>query len=412
MVNVIRRLPTLPAIVLAFTAASQDGVLFANENLDVNSIVQGALQAEVDGDSRLCKVLLARALDRDPNHLQAQWHSGHVHVKHQWLTLDQAEDRALQRGKVAEYRKLRDVSAGSLTGELALARWCRKYGFQNRERLHWTDALRLDPSNLEARRRLGVRMFKGRLLTPNQIKDWRQAIRANQLVSRYWNPRLKRWRREIESAPVPEQTDAWKELVRIVDAEAIPFLEPTFATSEPKVHELIVEILGNIDEQAATDILVRMALYGSSHKVRLTAIEKLRNRSWFGFVPNLLDRLQSPVEGHYFVHSFGGTLHANIRYSQEQPSQVVNVSRSVVAQYPVVVMPMTTENKIRRAYAQQRSELARVASNQYERVSEAIQEVQDMNANIGSHERLKLETEKDMSVIIRNAAVDLHYSNN
>jgi hypothetical protein len=42
-------------------------------------------------------------------------------------------------------------------------------------------------------------------------------------------------------------------------------------------------------------------------------------------------------------------------------------------------MPNTTEKKIRRAYAQQRVALAKEASKQYQRVSEAIQEVQEMN---------------------------------
>lgn len=385
MVNVIRRLPTMPAIVLAFTAASQDGVLFANENLNVNSIVQVALQAEVDGDSRRCQILLDRVLQRDPNLPQARWHSGHVQVKHQWLTLDQAEERALRLGKVAKYRSLRDAYAGSLAGELALARWCRKYDFHNRERLHWTGALQLDPSNLEARRRLGVRMFKGHLLTPIQIKEWRQSIRAYQVASQYWNPRLKRWRSEIETAPEPDQTEAWQELARIVDAAAVPLLERTFATSKPEVHELIVEILGNIEEQIATDTLVRMAIYGSSSTVRWTAAEKLRGRSWYEFVPNLLDRLHSPVEGRYFVHSFEGTLFSVIRYSHEQPSRVVNVSRSVTAQYPVVVMPNTTEKDIRQAYAQQRVELAKQASDQYQRVSKTIRKVQDMNALTSSY---------------------------
>ena len=385
MVNANRRLPTLPTIVMAFIAVSQHGVLVAKENLDVSSFVRAALQAELEGDTQRCKVLLACALERDPNHHEARWHSGHVQVKNQWLTLDQAEARASDRGTVSEYRKLRDLAAGSLAGELALARWCRKYRLKNRERLHWTDALRLDPSNLEARRRLGVRMFKGRLLTPNQIKDLSQAIRANQLTSRYWNPRLKRWRSEIDRAPEPKQTEAWQELARITDADVVPLLERTFATSDPEVHHHIVEILGNIEEQIATDTLVRMALYGSSPKVRWAATDKLRGRSWFEFVPNLLDRLQSPIEGRYDVHSFGGTLYGSIRYSHEQPSQVVNVSRSVVAQYPVVIMPNTTEKKIRRAYAQQRAELAKEASNQYRRVSEAIQEVQDMNARTSSY---------------------------
>ena len=379
MVTVIPRLLTLPAIVLAFSAAAQDGVPAA-EQVDANLIVQAALQAEVDGDPSHREVLLTRALQRDSKHLPARWHSGHVQVQDQWLTLEQAENDATQQGTVAAYRKLRDLHAGSLTGELALAQWCRKHGLQERERLHWAGALRLDPSNREARRRLGVREFYGRLLTANQIKDWKQTRRDIERASQVWTPRLKRWRREIESAPFPNQTEAWQQLTNVTDAEAVPSLVRIFATSQPELQRQIVEVLGNIKEQVAIDALVRLVVDGPSSEIREAAAVKLSDRSWFGFVPNLLVRLETTVECQYYVQTFGDGVYCNIRYSQEQPSKVLNVSQSVHAQFPISIGRNSTEIGISDTIARQREAIFNEASNQYRQVSRALQAVQAKNA--------------------------------
>ena len=387
MFTLLTRFPALSAIVLAFTGLAQDGVVGANEEPvpganekeDANSIVQAALQAEVDGDMPLREALLTRALECNSNHSPARWHSGHVQVSDQWLTVDQAEDNATRKSAVAAYRKLRNLHAGSLTGELALARWCRKHRLPQRERLHWAGALRLDPSNTESRRRLGVREFDGRLLTANQIKDWKENRRAIERASQYWRPRLKRWRREIESSPSPNQSEAWKQFSNVEDHEAVPSLVQMFATSKPEMQRHIVEVLGNIKEQVATDALVRLAVDGPSSEIREAAGAELSDRSWFGFVPSLLNRLGATVECRYYVDTFGDGIFSNISYSQEQPFRVLNVSRSVNARYPIVIQPNATESGISNAVYRQRAAVTNEASNQYRRVFQALQAVQAKN---------------------------------
>ena len=116
----------LAVILQAFTSAAEDGVPDSDEKSDSNSVVQAALQAEVDGDTLRREALLAHALERDPRHLAARWHSGHVRIDDRWLTVEQAE-----QGAVAAYRQLRDRHAGNLAGEVSLARWCRKKGLRD-----------------------------------------------------------------------------------------------------------------------------------------------------------------------------------------------------------------------------------------------------------------------------------------
>ena len=100
------RLLTLSGMLLALTAAAEDGALGPEEKADTNSIVQAALQAEVDGDTSRREVLLTRALERNSKHLPARWHSGHVQSEDRWLTLEEAEggdlDPLVARGCVVQ----------------------------------------------------------------------------------------------------------------------------------------------------------------------------------------------------------------------------------------------------------------------------------------------------------------------
>lgn len=225
---------------------------------------------------------------------------------------------------------------------------------------------------------MGVREFYGRLLTAEQIEDWKQARRAYHRASQFWTPRLKRWRREIERAPSPDQTEAWQQLRSVNDAGAVPSLEQMFHKSEHELQRQIVYVLGNIEEQVATDVLVRLAIYSRSSEIRQAAATKLSDRSWFGVVPNLLVRLETPVEYRYYVQTIGDGVYSEIRYSQEQPSAVVNFSQSVHAQFPIQIARNSTERGVRGAVARQRLAVA----GQYRRISEALQAVQAKNAQM------------------------------
>lgn len=374
----LRSLFALSVILLALTCAAEDDVPGLDGNTDANSIVQAALRAEVNGDAPRREALLAGALQREPKHLAARWHSGYVRINDSWMTVEQAEQSTTEKGAAAAYRNLRDRQSGTLAGELSLARWCRKHGMEERERLHWANLLRLDPNNKEARGRLGLREFRGQLLTVEQIEDWKQGMQKYQRALKEWDSTLSRWRREIESSPTPRRTEAWRQLLSLYDPEAVPSLEKMFPKVDLDLQLDIVSALGNIEDQIATDALVRLALNARSSEIREAAATELSDRSWFGFVPNLLCRLESPVECRYAMNTLGDGVLSEIRFSQENQSAVVNVSRSVNAQFPVTVVNKTPDVLVRASIRQQKS-IAQEASRQYRRILESLHAVQTKN---------------------------------
>jgi hypothetical protein len=297
-----------------------------------------------------------------------------------WLTVDEAEHSTAEKGVVAAYRELRDRHSGNLAGEVSLARWCRKNGFEERERLHWAGSLYFDRNNREARQRLGVREFRGRLLTAEQIENWKLAMRQYERALQVWNPRLNRWRREIESSTSPHQTEAWRRLASLDAAEAVPSLQQMFRKAEFELQLQVVSVLGNIREQVATDALVRLSVDSPSPDIRQEAATQLSDRSWFGFVPNLLGRLETPVECRYSVTTFGAGILSDVRYSKETPSAIVKVSHSVNSQFPIspvrrggdlITFPFLLQQKL----------AADEASRQYRRVLKSLQAVQTKNAH-------------------------------
>jgi tetratricopeptide (TPR) repeat protein len=371
----------LSLILLALTFALKSGAHGSDEDSDASSIVQEALQAEVDGDTAQRRALLDRALQLDPNHSAARWHSGYVRLDGAWLTVDEAEQSPSVKVIVAAYQTLRNAHSGSLAGELAMARWCRKKGLEHQERLHWANSLNFDRNNREARRRLGVREFRGQLLTAEQIEDWKLAMRDYEQALESWNPRLNRWRREIESSPSPDQTEAWRQLASVDVAEAVPSLAHAFRKANIELQLHMVSVLGNIEGQAATDVLARLSIDSPRSEIRQAAATQLGNRSWFGFVPNLLGRLETPVECRYVVNTLGSGVLTEVRYSKETPSAVVNVSHSVNSQFPISPnRHPSSGNLIVFPFAMQEKLIANEAARQYRRIRESMQAVEANNA--------------------------------
>lgn len=149
--------PQLAVIALAIAPLTLAAGAEAGDATD--SIVRRAMEAEVDGKPALRQSLLFDALQQNPQHGVARWQLGHVQVGEQWWTVEELERKNRDAELVTTYSSLRDRHSGNLAGEISLARWCRKHGFGDRERLHWIRTLRLDSSNAEARRRLRLREF-------------------------------------------------------------------------------------------------------------------------------------------------------------------------------------------------------------------------------------------------------------
>ncbi len=379
----------LPALILA----AEDDLLVVQES-PASAIVKAALQAEVDGDASRRKALLDAALESEPQHAEARWHSGYVHVNDQWIEVASAEKITAESPAPTHYRKLRDRTvsglapsldrsnfAGSLADELSLARWCRKHGLEDREKLHWTNVVRLDPSNAEARQRLGLREFRGRLMTASQIQDWKQGMQEYQRALDEWNPKLSRWRREIERSSLPQLTDAWQQFTKLDDATAVPSLEKIFYRSDLDFQRKIIPVLGNIQDQIATDALMRISLNTENSELRHAAATELGDRSWFGFVPNLLAQLETPVQYRYVVKTLSAGVTSQLYLTKENPDAVVTVSNSVTTGVPLYIDPerRTAGNLVRMELLQQ-ERIAEEASKLYRQLAASVQAVERTNA--------------------------------
>jgi hypothetical protein len=290
-------------------------------------LVQAALQAEVSGKTDERGLLLRQAASRDPNYAPARWHSGYVSMGGQWRSIEEVQRRAAADPRLAEYRRLRDAQAGTPPGELTLARWCKQNGLDDQARFHWKRVLLVQPQNLEAQKALGVQWYRGRLLTPEEIKQ-AQADRAQPAKDRArYRTEAKRWQKHWDS-----QVAQWREAAKRSDSglassiraelAAIDFSTPTLASAAiNNLHALVLErsrsdkdqnalrqvglalvkALDAITEPAATHSMI---LYSVDHpiaEVRAVAADALKKRPKGTYVPWLLARMVSPIESSYAI---------------------------------------------------------------------------------------------------------------
>ncbi|MCO8125389.1 polymorphic toxin-type HINT domain-containing protein [Stieleria sp. TO1_6] len=298
---------------------------------DSETLVQKALQAELDGNLQQRQVYLASAIQQDPNDSAARWHAGFVQQGKQWMT--PAESAALnsQSELISQYQVLRDQHLGSLAGEIALARWCRINGLEDREQMHWRNVIRVDSSNDEARGRLRLKNFRGQPMTQDEIEAFKRASGERKRALRTWGSKLVQLRREIEATHPVQFSSAWRKLAEISDPDAVPSLEKMVATAGPDLQQHLINTLGNIKHQSSAEALVRLSLDSKDSPVRQAAAETLAGHSLHAFTPNYLGRLQSPVEYESSLNSIGDSVFSHTLLRQERPDNVVNVVQSTNA---------------------------------------------------------------------------------
>jgi Pretoxin HINT domain len=275
------------------------------------ALVADALRAEATGNGAQRSALLDAALVVAPEFSPARWHSGQVRVGDAWLAVDEAQQAAAADPKRAEYERLRAASDESFDSQLALARWCRKNGFDDEARLHWANALGQEPQNDEALRALGVRWRHGRLMTFDQIAAEKKELREANEAARQFAPQLARWERQLAAGDIKSRDEALAAIRAIRDQHAIPAMEEitlderlsTNAKFEKclEVSQAFVAALDEMPDQAATESLLRHAALSPLKSVRESAITALKKRSPHDYVPQLLAALTMPIESSYRV---------------------------------------------------------------------------------------------------------------
>jgi hypothetical protein len=289
-----------PAALLAAEAKLPD------TSASPQSLVQAALESELNGPSELRKTYLDQALASDPNYAPARWQSGFIRWDGEWLTPEEVAKRAAHDPLLAEYRRRRDAMVDKADDHRTMAAWCHKNKLADEERIHWVKVLEFEPNDAEALAALGLQWHQGRLLTRPQIEQAKKAAAEQQLATKRWQPQFVKWRGAIDHGTAKQREAAIADLAKIADPSALPALEAVFGVDgETKkaleLNQLLVEAAGRIPGPEATALLLRRSLAPDSLKMRAAAADQLSKRPMHAYVPQLIAALPGQLSTRFHV---------------------------------------------------------------------------------------------------------------
>ena len=264
-------------------------------------LVQTALESELDGHSELRSDSLVSALAIDPDYAPARWHSGFVRWESQWFTPDEVAKSSMSDPLLVEYRKRRDALVDKADDHRTLAKWCHRNKLPEQERVHWAKVFEFEPDDTESLAALGLRLHGGRLLTQQQIEVVQQKAGEQRRKTQFWQPQFFKWRSALASGSVKQRSEALLKLRELSDPAAIPALQSVFGVKgnlkqSIELNRLLIETVGRIPHGEATQVLLGSAIFSDSSEVRAAAIDELKKRPLFTFVPFLIAALPDSIE--------------------------------------------------------------------------------------------------------------------
>ncbi|HTQ40686.1 MAG TPA: polymorphic toxin-type HINT domain-containing protein [Pirellulales bacterium] len=328
---------------IAFAEAPAAQPPAANAKADqAAKLVEQALQAEAAGKPAERDALLKQALAIAPDYAPAHWQSGELKSDNAWVSVDDAAKHDAHSAKLDEYRQRRDQAGQTVDDQLALAAWCEKAGLKEQQRAHLMFALQLQPNNEEAIAKLGLVCFRNALVSAAQLDQIKAQVRQSFAESKQWKQQAAAWQQQLRDKP-KSVDDVAKQIRAVRDPVSIPSLEGTFANnSSPEIGKAVIDCLAAMPQQAATESLVRFAVFSPYEDVSRAAAYALRKRSEYAYVPILLGAMQAPIRVETNLRS-GNPLGANyvVLAEQEGPSENYIAPASIwsgvlVAQAPVV----------------------------------------------------------------------------
>jgi len=295
----MRLTSVVAACALAAACGTFPGVVSADEaSLQVTpvtpaNLVRAALKSELGGPSELRNTLLDEAIKLDPNFSPARWQSGFVRWNGDWLTIGQVATATQADPQLTAYSKQRDEMINTADNNRSLATWCRKNRLPDQAKIHWTKVLEFEPNDAEAIGALGLQWYEGRLMTRLQITRTKKLRGEQQTANQFWRPKAVKWRAAFDHGNQSRRKAALEELSALSDPAAIPALESVFATNGDsklgtELNQLLIETVGRMAHPAATDALLRLAVFSESAQTRTAAAAELKKRPMFTYVPRLI----------------------------------------------------------------------------------------------------------------------------
>ena len=277
----------------AFLVGTGGSNALAAENssqLDLLQETQAPLEQHSNASDAIRKNMLANTGDAP----LVRAYLGQIRQGKEWLTLDDLIDRNAQNAKLEEYRNQRIGLRDNDSEHEKLANWCRTHGLVEQEQAHLLRALDFNPDNETIRRRLGHVRGERSWLSREEADDKKIRERQMTAAKAQWLPKLEKMKRQLSSTNEGYREEAAQLLRVISDPGAISALEEVFAEEE-KFASLLVETLARIDDPLATQALARAAVDQASASVRTSAMNELKNRDRYSFVPLLLSGLRGPI---------------------------------------------------------------------------------------------------------------------
>ena len=285
---------------------------------DADKLVIEALQSEIKGNASSRQALLNQALNRDPEHAPARWHTGQVLHDGKWVRFELLPQLSASTETAAEYRQIRDASAKkSYRGQLELANWCRRNDLLEQERAHLTAAAVISGSlnNQNIRARLGFVLANGRWQLRSEIQAAKSTARTEQRAFKFWTPRLARIARGLNRPSQRERCVA--ELRAIDDPDALPAMEAVFSNRDLSAVLVLLDAYDNMNTHLAAVALARQAMYSPWKTVRESAAKKLKSRPPEAYAPAMLASLHTPISSRLILYVGNAGVRITQAFSRE-----------------------------------------------------------------------------------------------
>ena len=239
---------------------------------------------------------LAQAVLADPNHAAARGLLGLVSRADRWVrpeaVAEQTRSDPAIAATLAEYDAKRSAAPYTADGQWALGLWAEEHDLSGQARAHWTAVVRLDPRRDAAWKKLGYARRDGRWATDAEVAAAKADAEAQKLADRKWRPLLEKWKAQL--ARPAHRAEAEANLRTVVDPCAVPTVARLFGASEADGSSL-VQLLGQVDASAASQLLAHVALLHPQAAARRSAIETLRRRDPREYANLFIPLLHKPI---------------------------------------------------------------------------------------------------------------------
>lgn len=308
------------AIALAVLAAAAAGLAGsrcrADEPADKGAeLAQAAMEAQLAGDDVARQQALTEAAALDPQQPAIQWQQGRVKFDGQWRTPEDVAALVRQDPARRQYLRLRQQAAPSVEDQAALADWCERRELSDEERYHRMVVLWEQPDHRYSQKRLGLRPFRGRLHTDQQIADILAGEEQQQANLRRFSKQFESWLTDGLTGDAARRAEIVDRFRGVRDAGAIQAMQEAGDFDAMYLRSLgrrigksaasafqrdvclaIVDAVRSMPEHDATLFLAETSVFANDPELRAAAAVALRERRPTDYMPMLMNEMESLVD--------------------------------------------------------------------------------------------------------------------